>query len=404
MLRDVRVVSVGSYISAPLASRLLGDLGANVVKVEHVDGGDAYRYLNHQYDEDTPPDLTHRFVQYNRGKQSVAVDLGTGEGREIFKTLAASSEVLVENLRPGKMEEFGLGYETLRDVSDELVYCSISGYGNTGTNSDRGAMDASIQANSGLIHQNSADAGRPVYSGLFWADIATGLYTTISVLSSLLAKSNGEGGTYVDVSMLESVVSLFNHEVAEYSATDTAPPRIRASGVPYGVYETSNGFLCLNVPKSGWESFCEGLGLDVWLQTREYHEIDSRIENEEEIDRRLKRVFRTEPTEHWLDALKSTDVLISSVNTVDEMFGDEQLRRRGTIRETEVDPLGTITQLAFPVNFSNYQVSESLTPPRLGEHTREVLAEMGYSDDEIESFRRDGVVATADRRQEHESE
>lgn len=391
MLSGVTVLSTSVYLAGPFATRMLADLGADVIKVEHVEKGDQYRYLGHRYDEGMPDDLTHRFLQYNRGKESIGLNLKSDRGREIFKSLAAESDVLLENLRPNQMEKFELGYETVSEINEDIVYCSLSGYGETGPYNDRGGVDTLIQAMSGIVGQNSADTGHPSLTGIYIADITGSMYATISVLAGLVAQRNGDGGTHIDLALLDGLVSLLNHEAAQYSAEGTAPPEIRSSLVPQGVYETEDGAIALNILDKHWPAFCEIVGFDDWAESGKYNDPWVRQENKEAIDDRVANALTSRLTEEWLERMLAEDILAAPVKTVDEAFADESIQQRGIAREGYEEAIGSYLELDFPAQFSNYETTGD-NVPRFGEHTRSLLSSLGYSEKEIADLYEDGVV------------
>lgn len=394
MLDGITVLGVDIYLAGPFATRMLRDLGAEVIKVENVDRGDTYRYLKHDYDEGVPEDLTHRFLQYNRGKRSLALNLKEERGQEVFKELAADADVILENLKPGSMEKFGLGYDDIRELNEDIVYCSISGFGLTGPYKDRSAVDTIIQAMSGHVSQNAADAGSPALTGIYIADMIGSMYATISILSALASETHD--GTHIDVSMLDGLVSLLGHEAAEYSASGTAPPRIRSSLVPQGVYETADGAIALNVLDQYWTVFCEILGLDEWAASTEYDHPMVRQQNKEIIEERIESALATETTDYWMDRLLEHDIMAAPVKTVDEAFDDEAIRYREMVRECENEAIGDYVELDFPAKFSNFETTTA-DAPRFGESSEEILRDLEYSPQEIRAMFEDGIVNDYER-------
>lgn len=389
MLDGITVLAVDVYLAGPFATRMLRDLGAEVIKIENADQGDAYRYLKHDYDEGVPEDLTHRFLQYNRGKQSLALDLKSEKGQEVFRELAEEADVILENLKPGSMDRFGLGYEDIHEINEEIIYCSISGFGATGPYRDRSAVDTIIQAMSGIVSQNAADAGSPTLTGIYIADMMGSMYATISILSALASPTHD--GTYIDVSMLDGLVSLLNHEAAEYSASGTAEPRIRSSLVPQGVYQTADGALALNVLDQHWTVFCEILGIDDWVESGELDDPLTRQVNKDRIESRIEKVLVTEPTEYWVDRFLDHDIMVAPVQTVEEAFHDESISVRDLIRECEDEAIGKYIELDFPAKFSNYETTTEHAP-RFGEDTERILRNLDYSEEAIREMFREGVI------------
>ena len=395
MLEGVTVLSAEVYLAGPYGSRLLQDLGADVIKIENTDGGDTYRYMNHEYDVEGTDDFTYRFLQYNRGKESVSLNLKDERGAKIFKELAKDADVVMENLRPGSMKRFGLGYDDIKAVNEEIIYCSISGFGATGPYRDRAAVDTIIQAMSGLVAQNAADAGEPALTGIYIADMVGGMYAAMSVLSALASKTHRR--TYIDVSMMDSLVSMLGHEAAEYSARGTAEPRIKSTLVPQGVYGTGDGAIAINILDADWPTFCEILGLEVWIDSERFGDPMSRQRNEAALDERLEEVFSTESTAYWADRLLDAGIMAAPVQTVEEVFEDEQVTHRELLRKGHNEDIGDYVEIDFPAKFSNFETT-SEGSHRLGEDTVARLEQLGYSPEEIEALRDQGVVKSATER------
>ncbi len=389
MLEGVTVLSAEVYLAGPYGSRLLQDLGADVIKIENTDGGDTYRYMNHEYDVEGTDDFTYRFLQYNRGKESVSLNLKDERGAKIFKELAKDADVVMENLRPGSMKRFGLGYDDIKAVNEEIIYCSISGFGATGPYRDRAAVDTIIQAMSGLVAQNAADAGEPALTGIYIADMVGGMYAAMSVLSALASKTHR--GTYIDVSMMDSLVSMLGHEAAEYSARGTAEPRIKSTLVPQGVYGTGDGAIAINILDADWPAFCEILGLEAWIDSERFGDPMSRQRNEAALDERLEEVFSTESTAYWADQLLDAGIMAAPVQTVEEVFEDEQVTYRELLRKGHNEDIGDYVEIDFPAKFSNFETT-SEGSHRLGEDTVARLEQLGYSPEEIEELRDRGVI------------
>jgi formyl-CoA transferase len=396
MLSDTTVVSVSGYLAGPFATRLLGDLGAEVIKVENPSQGDPFRFLDMPYDEGTPDGLTYRFLEYNRGKQSLAVDISSGEGRDVIYELASEADVFLENQRQGKVDELGIGYDDLREVNEDLVYCSISGYGETGPYRSYPAMDALIQAAGGLADYNGVWAGEPTFTSLMIVDVLGAMYAVQSVLAGLVSSRGGNGGTYIDLSLMDALVSVFGREVAEYSATGDVGSDLTVGLFPWGLYETADGRITIIVRDHNWRPFCEALALEEWLDSGEFDDLATRQANKDVIEERIEAVLRQEPTDHWVDRLLDAGVLVSPVNSVAEAFEHEQVRHRNVVRQVHDAALGEFSTLVFPGQFTGYEVDESAPAPRLGEHTEPLLSALGYSRDSISDLRERGIVTTGD--------
>jgi crotonobetainyl-CoA:carnitine CoA-transferase CaiB-like acyl-CoA transferase len=392
MLEGQTVISVGNYIAAPLAARNLADLGADVIKIENVNGGDPYRTLNKKYDKDTPADFTYRFLNYNRNKKSISIDLKTDRGISIIKKLAEDSDVIIENLSPGSMNKFGLSYEDLKEVNNEIVYCSISGYGASGPYKNKPALDPLIQASSGLAYKNKATAGKIANTGVNIVDILTAQNATISILSALLNKTKTQEGTHIDISLLDSAVSILNHEAAEYSATGEVSLDSPSSFVPMGIYQTKNGALSLIARDKDWESFCEVLGITEWHKKHELWERESREENRELINRKLSNIFLTKSTEYWISNLQERGVLVSPINSIEEVFNHPQINYRESLKKLEHDTMGQYYELPFPAIFSEYTMENLNGAPSLGENNEDILERVGYSGEDINQLYEDEII------------
>jgi len=394
MLGDTLILSVENLVSAPLATRLLRDLGAEVIKVENPDGGDYYRHSRQFYDDPNVEDLTYVFLQHNKGKQSIVLDLKSAEGKDIFRELAEQADVIVENLRAGAMDRLGLGYTEMVELNEDIIYCSISGFGRTGPYADMGAVDPILQVMSGLVDQNQSFAGHPTLSGIFVADFVSSLFATISILAAL---NRGES-THIDLSMMDALISLMHSEAGEYSATGTAPPRQRNTSVPQGLYETSDGSVCLLVRggKNAWTTFCTIMGFDDWVETGEFNTLDDRQDKDGKriINERIQRALRQETSETWVNLFEEENVYLVPVRSVDEVFEDDATTQRGLLREAENEALGEYNWLDFPAIFSNFETSDE-SAPRLGEHTTDILSQLGYSEEEIKTLYDDGVMGAS---------
>lgn len=396
MLSEITVISVSGYLAGPFATRILSDLGAEVIKVENPSRGDPFRFLNMPYDEEVPDDLTYRFLEYNRGKQSLAIDLDSEEGYDVIRELASRADVMVENQRQGKMDELGLGYENLRDLNEDLIYCSLSGYGETGPYRSNPAMDALIQAAGGLADYNRVWAGKPTFSTLLIVDVLGAMYAVQSVLAGLVSSLSGNGGKYIDLSLMDALVSVFGREVAEYSATDDVATDLTVGLFPWGLYDTADGQLAIIVRDQNWRTFCKVLELEKWLESGEFDEFAMRQANKATIEERIEVVLREESNDYWLDRLLNAGILVAPVNSVAEAFEHEQVRHRSLIRQTCDTAIGDVSTLVFPGQFAEYEIDESVPAPRLGEHTEPLLSELGYSSRSIADLQEREIVTISD--------
>lgn len=393
ILDGVTVLEVGTFLTAPKPARYLAEFGAEVVKVERTSGSP----FRHSATHGEPVDGTTPLQAIiNSGKKSLAVDIASDEGHEIFMRLARDADVLLENMSPGAMDRLGIGYEDVAAVNDEIIYCSISGYGKTGPWKDRKAVDFMAQGMSGLPYQNAlrAGGGEPSLSGWFAADELTTAYVTISVLAALL----GGEGTHIDISMFDVMLAGFSDQAASYSSgMNIEPPGgpSRTEG-PRGIYPTATEPLTLDVlppTPERWTAFWDLLGLDEWVEEGRYRTVQEITADREFVERRVTEQFRTRPREEWLDLLWDAGFIAAPVLTVEEAFEHEQLDHRRVREWAHDDRIGDYLQLNFPAMFSAYGMRDLDQAADLGAHTRELLERAGYSASEIEAFYDDGIVA-----------
>lgn len=392
VLDGTTILDVGTYLTAPKPARMLAEFGAEVVKVERPTGSP----LRHATQFGDPVDgVTSLHTIVNRGKKSIGLDLSSGDGRAVFLDLAREADVLVENQAPGSMERFGLGYDDVRAVNDEIVYCSVSGFGEDGPLAEHKVVDFLIQGFSGLAHQNGLARGDgvPALTGWFAADELTSAYVTIAVMGALI----GDRGTHIDVSLLDVLLSSFSAKAASYSAgKEILPPgaKGRHEG-PRGLYQTATAPLTLDVLPPVKERFLalwDILGLDEWVEEERYATVDDIMAEEELVERRVQERFESRPREEWLEALWDAGFVAEPANTVEEAVEHEQMDHRDVLSMETDERIGEFLQLNFPAMYSRMDVGTDEPAPLLGEHTRKLLERAGYEEGEIERLYDDGVV------------
>ncbi len=375
-LDDVTVLDVTQMVSGPLSSMVLADLGAEVLKVERP-GGELGR--------SNPPFTDGRseyFSAVNRNKKSVALDLKSDDGREAFLALAADADVVMENNPTGRMQRFGLGYETVRERNPEVIYCSITGFGQTGPYADRPALDIVAQAMSGVMSITGPSEGDPYRAGVPIGDIAASMYAVQGVLLALLGRERGGGGEYIDVSMLDCLQSWLTVRAGYTFGTGEPYPRTGnalAEFVPYGTFEASDGHLAVVVVADHqWDRLCAAidrpdLGADPALETAA-----GRREHRERVESELAETFAAAPVAEWFDRLADADVPVAPVYDTLETWDDEHVRHRGL--RTEVAGADAIRH---PVKYGSAEPSIRRGVPSVGEHTREALEAAGVDAERI---------------------
>lgn len=389
-LDGVKVVDLTAMISGPFCTMLLGDQGADVIKVEHPNGGDQMRRYGRRSGSLTAP-----FVNNNRSKRSVAVDLKAPEGVEIVKRLAASADVFVQNFRPGVIEKLGLGADLLRELNPRLIVASISGFGDKGPLSSQPAYDPVFQAASGLASvQGASDLARPRMIRAMLPDKIASLNAAQAIASALYAREKTGEGQHVKLSMLDAVLSfLWSGEMDGHTFLENevdGPEELPSFDL---IYETSDGYICVAVVTDGqWVGFANAVDKSEWLQDPRFATADAREKNRTQRLEAMQEVLRTRTTDEWEEHLQCADVPCSRINTRAEIVRHPHLAASGSLIEYDHPEAGVIRQARDPAQFSGTPTSKAGMPPALGEHTNEVLSDAGYTDAEISAFRSSQVI------------
>ena len=393
-LEGIRVLEVGNYMAGPFCGMQLADLGADVVKIEDPRGGDLSRRLEPLVDGESG-----NFVRLNRGKRSVALDLKQEAGAQIFRRLADRADVVVENLRPGTMRDLGLDPQTLLEANPRLVYAAVTGWGLDGPYADRPALDIIVQAMSGLMSVTGEEGGMPVKVGVSISDLVAGLYATIGILAALSVRERDGRGQLVDISMYESSVSLAVWEAGQFFTTGEIA---RAAGSahklvgPYQAVRASDSHFVVGattVPT--WHSFCAVLGLGRLERDPRFADGTLRRRNKAELIPLIEEVTATKPAAHWLALLRGAGVPCGEIQDYGQVFADPHLRERGFFVDLPHATLGSVRALGTPLRLGASPARLERAGPLLGEHSAEVLREIGHSDDEVRAFVARGTVAAA---------
>ena len=377
-LTGIRVIEVGNYMAAPFCCMQLADLGAEVIKVENPDGGDQVR--------DSAPLIDGEgsaFMRLNRNKRSMALDLKTDRGKEIFRKLVGTADVVVENLRPGTMADLDLAYEELRVINPGLVYVAASGWGQDGPLRDQPGMDIMAQARSGLMSITGTEGGDPVKVGVPICDLVCALYGALAAVAALHVRSTTGLGQFIDVSLLEAGVSLAIWEAGLFFATGEIP---RASGsahqsaAPYQAFRVADGWLTVGATtKFNWAALCRVLGLERLATDERYLDASLRHRNREALAATIEEVTVTAPAAHWLRVLGEAGVPCAPIQDFGQVFSDPHLLGRGYFWDAPHTKVGSVRQLGSPMRFSKTPVRRDKAAPVLGEDTAALLAELDIS-------------------------
>jgi formyl-CoA transferase/CoA:oxalate CoA-transferase len=390
-LDDLVVVDLTRALAGPYCTMMLADLGARVVKVENPDGGDDTRGWG-------PPFYNGEsayFLSINRNKQSLTLNLKDPRGRDLLLRLVRRADVLVENFRPGTMDRLGLGYTAVHEIAPRVVYCSISGFGQTGAYRERAAYDLIVQGMGGIMGITGEPDGAPMRVGVAIADICAGMFAAYGIVAALRVRERTGTGQWVDAAMLDGQVAWMTYMAANYFATGEDPPRVGSAHlnlVPYQPFPTRDGFVNVAVGSEGlWHKFCEALEIPIAADPRFATNAD-RVANRAVLLDRLVPVFARRTTAEWVACLLRAGVPAGPIYRMNEVMEDPQVRHREMVVEVEHQRAGRIRVNGVPVKFSETPGGVVSPPPVLGEHSEVVLRELGCAAAEIASLRRDGVI------------
>ena len=389
-LDGIRVLDATQVMAGPFCTMLLGDLGADVIKVEPPDG-DTTRTMAGSRGTESPG-----FWSINRNKRGVVLDLKVPRGQEVFRALAARADILVENYRPGAMDALSLGYAQLHALNPGLVYASISGFGATGPYSSRGGFDLVAQGMSGIMSVTGEPGRAPVKCGVPLTDLAAGLLALQAILAAHIHRLRTGEGQHVDTSLLEAGIALSIWESAQYFSGGGIPEPMGSAHRMFGPYQAircADGYLTLGAAnKRSWERLAQALGRPDLVDRPEYAEAEDRVRNRRRLAEEIEAITATQPRAHWMQVLEDAGVPCGPILDYAEVFADPHVRARGMVQEMEHPEAGHVRVVGPAVKLSETPARLRRPSPRLGEHTAEVLREIGYSDAEIQALAASGAV------------
>jgi crotonobetainyl-CoA:carnitine CoA-transferase CaiB-like acyl-CoA transferase len=393
-LSGLRVLDLSQVMAGPFCCMLLGDMGADVIKVEPPAGGDQTRKSMgfRMKGTDSPG-----FLALNRNKRSLALNLKSEAGRKVFYRLVETADIVVENNRPGVAAKLGVDYATLAQINPRLVYASISGFGQTGPWSQRPGFDLIAQAMSGVMSAMGIPGAEPVKSGVSVADLGAGMFALYAILSAVIGRQTSGRGQFIDASLFEAALGLSIWETTEYWATGLSPQPLGSANrmsAPYQAFEASDGSFVVGAANQKlWQAFVAVIERPDLLSDPRFVENKERVGNRPVLAEVLAPVFKTHGVEHWVTRFLDAGVPAGPINDFGAALGSDHAKARNMVQEIDHPVEGTIKALGFPVKLSETPQQVRLPPPLLGEHTRGILDELGLGDD-MATLERDGAFAS----------
>lgn len=386
-LKDVKILDLSLFVPGPFCTMMLADFGAEVIKIEQPNQGDFNRSF--------PPLINgvgYRHLILNRNKKSITLNLKSEEGKKLFYKLAKIADVIIENFRPEVTTRLGIDYDTIKKINPQIIYCSITGFGQTGPNRMKPGQDLNFMAYSGVVSLTGERNGMPYIPGMQIADMASAMMACNGVLLALYNRQKTNMGKYIDISMLDSIISMLPTDISFYLGSNETPIRgeTRLTGkLPnYNIYKTKdNRYLVVAaLHKKFWANLCNLL---------DHPELIDDVDNEQKrefIFKVLKNTFAKKTLKEWMVLFENTDTCVTPVNNIDEVLNDPQIIAREMVIEKEDKKIGRYKQIGIPIKFSETTLQLTNLAPDLGENTIEILNKLGYNQEEIENFKNNGVI------------
>jgi crotonobetainyl-CoA:carnitine CoA-transferase CaiB-like acyl-CoA transferase len=393
-LDDLFVVDLSRILSGPVCTMIMADMGAEIIKIEGPPLGDDSR----QWGPPFVGGISTYFHSINRNKKSLGLNLRTEAGREILWRLIERADVLVENFRPGVLDRLGFSYAEVSRRASRVIYCSISGFGQTGPDRSRPGYDVIAQGESGLMDLTGYPGQPPAKVGASIADVVAGLYALNGILLALLARHRTGKGQWVDIGLLDSTVSLLTYQALTYLTTGRSPERIggrHPSIVPYECFEASDGYVNVGVTNARqWQNFCDALGLSQLAADPRFEKMKDRLAHYDELRPRIAEIIARMTRADVLRKMSAAGIPAGPINTVGEILESPHIRAREMVRELTHPEYGPIRMLGIPIKLSETPGSLDSAPPRFGEHNLEVLRKLGYTEEAVEKLAREQVIAS----------
>lgn len=392
-LKGMKVIDLSQVLAGPYCTMVLGDMGADVVKVEKFPAGDDTRLMGPYINEES-----YMYMMVNRNKRGVCLNLKTDEGLQVLYQLIKDADVFIENYRPGVTKKLGIDYETLKSINPSLIYCSISGYGQTGPYKNKGGFDIMAQGLSGMIDMTGEREGKPVKVGIAIHDIAAAQTAIQSILAAYIHRLKTNTGQYIDVSLVDSGLAWTVWEAAAYFGKGQVPRRNGTAhrvSAPYQGYKTKDSFILIGAANQKlWEKFCLSVvDKPEWIRDERFLTNSIRAQHVDELEIEMEKVLSKQDSAYWLDLLDKNGIPSGPIYSYDQTLADEHIISREMVLDYEHPIAGAMKTLGFPAKFSETPGQFKSPAPLLGQHNKEVLVELGYSVEEIDSFQKKHVLS-----------
>ena len=399
-LAGFRVLDLSRILAGPWASQMLADLGAEVIKIERPGQGDDTRAWGPPYMPDESGEPTSEAAYFhaaNRGKHSVCIDMSSPQGQKLILQLVDKCDVLIENFKVGGLKKYGLDYSSVKAINPKLVYCSITGFGQTGPFSDRAGYDFMIQAMGGLMSVTGEPDGQPMKVGVALSDVMTGLYAANAIQAALIHQLRSGKGQYIDLALLDVQVATLANQAMNYLASGVNPKRLgnaHPNIVPYQAFQTADGYLILAVGNdTQFARFCELAGRPELAVDERFENNSSRVKYRQMLIPQLVKILKKHGADWWLEQLNEKGIPCGPIANIDQVFDNPQVQHRGMLLELDHPTAGKVPGVANPINLSESPVAYSKAPPLLGQHTEQVLSELLALDkDRIGQLKMDGII------------
>ena len=400
-LKGIKVLDLSRILAGPWASQMLADFGAQVIKIERPNKGDDTRYWGPPFIKEktsTQPPQAAYFHSTNRNKQSIAIDIQHKTGQQIIKDLVKNADVFIENFKVGALARYGLDYPKLKLLNPNLIYCSITGFGQTGPSSERAGYDAMIQGEGGLMNITGVANGEPMKAGVALTDIMTGLYCSNAILAALMARNHIDKGQYIDIALLDVQVATLANQGLNYLATGNNPKRqgnAHPNIVPYQTFNTSDGIIMLAIGNdTQFRKFCQFVERPELADNPNFQTNEQRVINRESLIEHLSKILLSQPTVWWVNQLETLDIPCGPINTLQEVFNHSQIKHRNLVRKIPDNCSKQIYTIASPINLSETPLQYRSASPDLSEHCEKILSsELGYDSEKIQHLRENGIVS-----------